>query len=392
MEIRGTAMLVIAGLAGTGVALEAQASPPLEVWTLSERVRLGNEEPATMLTFVVDVFSPGPDLFVVEGQPARVLQYTRDGSFVRSIGRPGPGPGEFRLPWAAGRLQDSLWVADGGGREVELFHDGEPARAALVWAEVGSPHQSFATPEGVFSDGSVLLGPGGLGVTRINDGATTRSLYLRATATGQIIDTLADLAIPGTDFYRGEILSGFPSEGQQPLPHRPIVKLLPGGDGLMWLGRSPPTDAQSGSYEFVRLDLTGAVVQRTTIPVTPREVTGAWRDSWVESHATRLRGAFGAERPVSPDIGTTLHFPAFFPAATDFTPVHDGSVWVRREQAGEGPTLFDVINPSGERIARVEGPAGLQIHEVLPDGVWGLLTDDLDVPYVIFYDVVRPAG
>ena len=345
-----------------------------------------------MLTFVVDVFSPGPDVYVLEGQPARVLQYERDGSFVRAIGRPGPGPGEFRLPWAVGLLGDSLWVADAGGREVELFHGGEPARANLVWAEVGSPHQTWATPEGVFSDGSVLLGPGGLGVTRINDGATTRSLYLRAATTGQIIDTVVDLAVPGTDFFRGEILDGFPSEGQQPLPHRPILKLLPRGEGLMWLGRSPPTDANAGSYELVRLSLNGDEVQRVTVPVTPRGVTEAWRNSWIESYATRLREAVGLGRQISRNVARTLYFPEFFPPALDFTPARDGSVWVRREEAREGPTRFDVINSTGARIARVEAPAGLQIHEVLPEGVWGLLTDDLDVPYVVFYEVVRPAG
>ena len=388
MSKGGILILATLALAGTGTALEAQASPNLTAWTLSERIRLGNEVPETMLTFVVDVFSSGSDVFVVEAQPARVLQYTRDGSFIRSFGRAGPGPGEFRLPWAGGLLGDSLWVADEGGREVEFFHDGASVGASLVWAEVGPPHQTWATPEGVFSDGSVLLGPGGLNITRINDGVTRRSLYLRATPAGQVVDTIADLAVPGTDFFRGEIFSGMPSEGQQPLPHRPMLKPLPSGDGVMWLLRPPPSGAQAGYYELVRSDLTGAGVSRTTIQVVPREVTEAWRDSWIESRASLMRGGRG----ISPDIGTTLYFPEFFPPATDFTPAHDGSVWVRREDSGDGLTRFDVIDATGKRIAQVQAPEGLQIHQVEQDGVWGLRTDELNVPHVVYFEVVRPAG
>lgn len=68
-------------------------------------------------------FAPGGRLFISDGYcNARVLEYTADGKKVREWGKPGTGPGEFKLPHGiAIDSENILYVADRENGRIQRF-------------------------------------------------------------------------------------------------------------------------------------------------------------------------------------------------------------------------------------------------------------------------------
>ena len=68
-------------------------------------------------------FAPNGHIFIADGYGnARVLEYTPDGKKVKQWGRPGTGPGEFRLPHAI-QIDEkgTVYVADRENSRIEKF-------------------------------------------------------------------------------------------------------------------------------------------------------------------------------------------------------------------------------------------------------------------------------
>jgi streptogramin lyase len=68
-------------------------------------------------------FGPAGRLFVADGyRNARIIEYTADGQRVREWGKPGTGPGEFRLPHSIVVDEDGIvYVADRENARVQRF-------------------------------------------------------------------------------------------------------------------------------------------------------------------------------------------------------------------------------------------------------------------------------
>ena len=90
--------------------------------------------PPNLLTEPCDVITaPNGDIFVSEGHSgqnpdagpdtvARISKFTQDGRFIKSWGRFGSGPGEFRTPHAlAFDSNGRLFVADRGNHRIQIF-------------------------------------------------------------------------------------------------------------------------------------------------------------------------------------------------------------------------------------------------------------------------------
>jgi sugar lactone lactonase YvrE len=93
--------------------------------------------------------APNGDIFIAEGhsgqQPdakpdtvARISKFTRDGKFVKSYGKLGSGPGEFRTPHdLAMDAQGRLFVADRGNFRVQILD--QEGRFIGEWKQFGRP-------------------------------------------------------------------------------------------------------------------------------------------------------------------------------------------------------------------------------------------------------------
>ena len=117
------AVLLLIALSVTGCG-----SPPgLEEWTLQliEEITVG-AEPVTLQTAFYRPAALGFDfegkLFVLDSGNHRVQVFSPDGTFVRTMGEPGEGPGQLADPQGMWVHPDGrVWVADTRNRRLQRF-------------------------------------------------------------------------------------------------------------------------------------------------------------------------------------------------------------------------------------------------------------------------------
>ena len=127
-------------------------SPDGKVLTLGKAGVAGN--PPDALTEPTSVLvAPGGDIFISEGHSgqgenappntvARISKFTKDGKFIKSFGKLGSGPGEFRTPHdLAMDSQGRLFVADRGNMRIQILD--QDGKYLAEWKQ-------FSRPSGVY--------------------------------------------------------------------------------------------------------------------------------------------------------------------------------------------------------------------------------------------------
>jgi sugar lactone lactonase YvrE len=115
--------------AGNVWTVDAGSSVVVKYSRLGEKLMTINvgEQPETGSAFngTTDIaFAPNGHLFITDGYGnARVLEYTADGKRVKQWGKPGNGPGEFRLPHAIQIDEEgTIYVADRENGRIQEFN------------------------------------------------------------------------------------------------------------------------------------------------------------------------------------------------------------------------------------------------------------------------------
>lgn len=97
--------------------------------------------------------APNGDIFVGDGHGgtsnARMLKFSSDGTFIKTWGKAGTGPGDFEMPH--GLAMDSrgrLFVGDRGNGRVQIFD--QDGNFLEEWKD-------FGRPSGIFIDGNDML-------------------------------------------------------------------------------------------------------------------------------------------------------------------------------------------------------------------------------------------
>jgi hypothetical protein len=107
------------------------------------------------------VVAPNGDIFVADGHGgdtnARIVKFSKDGTFIKAWGKKGTGPGEFGMFHAlAMDSQGRLFVGDRGNGRIQIFD--QDGKLLDIWEQFGSP-------SGIYIDASdniyVSSGPGG---------------------------------------------------------------------------------------------------------------------------------------------------------------------------------------------------------------------------------------
>ena len=97
--------------------------------------------------------APDGSIFIGDGHGgmtnARMLKFTRDGTFVKAWGKRGTGPGDFETPHGiAMDSQGRLFVADRGNNRVQIFD--QEGKFLAEWKQ-------FGRPSGIFIDRNDML-------------------------------------------------------------------------------------------------------------------------------------------------------------------------------------------------------------------------------------------
>jgi hypothetical protein len=125
---------------------------PRELWRTGE----GDEEEGVLLGVVSQITSDdGGTLYVLDAQLNQVVVFSPEGKYIRSIGREGDGPGEFRRP------TDLFLTSDGNVAVIQRM----PGRIVLLTPE-GEPVGDMRVPRPE-NDGTLMFGGGRLAAKNV---------------------------------------------------------------------------------------------------------------------------------------------------------------------------------------------------------------------------------
>lgn len=193
--MRSTRWLVPASVLSLAACGAGDAGSALETIRLEavQELRIGSvDDPGTYLTrFDHLVVAPDGRIYTAHDQEKLIRIHDAEGRRIRTIGREGSGPGEFRRLDALGLLGDTLWVFDSGNTRFGYFTlDGELIGHRLVTIDLGGPGRNPPRPEGHFSDGTIRGEPPAWSA-EIVAGRITETPILRVDEKGTPLDTVA---------------------------------------------------------------------------------------------------------------------------------------------------------------------------------------------------------
>jgi hypothetical protein len=342
-----------------------------EAWSAVEEVRIGSPDAADPVVLFGDIWDVTLDdlgrIYVLDRQPNEVRVFDRRGRHVRTMGREGGGPGEFknpiRLAWGPDR---NLWVLDEGNARYSVFDTAgnfldSHTRRIGGWG--------YAM-EWVFDEAGHLYEPG-----YALDPATGEyaEVFIRQTLADEVIATdtfsLVHYDAPNSSY-------SFQSGGTLTVVSVPLAPRLTwrfdGVDGL-WF-------AVNDDFRLFHRSLAGDTIRIVEREYEPVPVGAADR------RAIRERfSRFGEQvaNEVIARVGPVK------PAFETFVVDDRGYLWVVQTAAAEQgrPTrgvVFDVFDPDGRYLGPVRADIGTRPPpRIIGDQMVGVVRDEMDVPYVV---------
>ncbi len=356
-------------------------------WQVEEVFRVGGMSGDINAQFgrvaSLDVHAAG-HVLILDGQAQRLKVFNPDGSFLRSIGGPGEGPGEFSEDVAAVfERSDSIWILDQAGGALQAFDLNGELLGSLRSEPSGIP---LRTDEAL---GRIVAQIRSLSEIEAIGSSSTDIIR---TIDGGYADTLAYLSVGGTLRVERDqpVVMVFASE--------PFWDMA--ADGSIAYG-------ESDSYQIKIRNAEGAIDRVVERAVTPVRVTDAIERRLRQ--AVRERIEVEGESPEIVDlIMQAINFAENMPLITACILEDDGHLWVRTsrvpsrdlelrfdpEDLGSisddlSSPSWDVFDPEGSYLGKVELPERFRPYRMLGDTIWGVQRDDLDVESVVGLRVVR---
>lgn len=387
-------LLIAAACMGDGASSDLTSRRLL----LVPELRIGSVDDAeTALTFFrgLEVGSDGR-IFTVHPEENRIRIHDVEGRPAGFIGGPGEGPGEFRSVGMMGWVGDSLWVLDFGNYRFSYFDlDGRLLRSRTVPIDLGGPGASSPPrPEGLLPDGTLFGSPPAWS-REVAKGTITERVVLRLDERSMPLDTLFRQPLSNTTWAIEDPKStrGFGSYGAQPFSDTEMVRLGPSGSDLVRVERTVPVTPEEASFRVSRVSLAGDTLFSREIRYTPEPIAPTLVDSLVrmrgksmERIATRMPGAPTPAR-AEELAREALYLPAFHPPVSELLVGRDGSIWLQREVVDGDTANWLVLSANGGVAGTVSAPRRLRIMAAEERRIWGMETDELDVPYIVRYRV-----
>jgi len=320
-------------------------------------------------------------IVVANGGSNSLEVFAPDGTRLRSVGRSGDGPGEFRaLSWV-GRLKgDTLAAWDSGLGRLSLFSSsGDYVRSVSPRRPLGMYPQAV----GALASGDIVLA---LYQPTLGK-STTRTVHLQRDTVGYAVLSRDGSArelgkVAGTDM----IMSGNPAGGLMvmPLPFGRQSVATVGGE------RVYVTDGEQ--FEVAAYDARGGVrallrAEWPRLPVTSEDVR-RFRESLVTLGG---EGNASLQRQQA-ELLDRAPWPQQKPAITSLRTDPGGNLWV--ESPVDGPerlaTRWTAFSPQGRVLGAARVPGRLDVRQVGPNWVLGIALDQNQVEHVRLHKLIKP--
>jgi len=341
-------------------------------WHLREDLRIGaaEGEEYELFSWILSVGVDGWDrIYVLDRQALEIRVFDPDGRYVRTIGRPGAGPGEFRN--AAGFDFDSqgrLWVVDFSNRRYSVF---DTAGAFVT---------SYPRPIDVSPfpwRGGIVEGAALYDVVHAGPRESRKELLVRFDSAAGYRDTVELPAFAREEFvFTGRTGRSTMSYVMQ-VPFTPLQHWQLDPRGSVWVGLSD-------RLAMHRISLAGDTTLIVQGVYDPVPVTAAERDSAIATF-DRLREMDGNADP--------SRVPEHKPAFQSFLVDDQGDLWfVRSLPAGRTGTVMDVFDGDGRYLGAVESDLRIERipRPVVRRGAfYAVVKDEMTVPYVVRLRIER---
>jgi hypothetical protein len=357
--------------------------PPVETWELADpTLVLGALDGGPAAFSPIRDFEIGPssELHVLLPQEHEVRVFNGDGEYVRSIGRLGEGPGEFSRPEKIGFVGDTLWVLDSRAERVHFFLDGDFVRVLPLPPVRDLRPDRFSRAIGVIAGPRVLISPDAMtyGHPPVLEEPGLLLTYMEGS-----FDTLATINV---DYVGGFAIrrSGGEIEAVRPFPQpfSPATEwaISPGGGSVVLAGG--PTDPErSDSVFLVEVSADGDTLLDLRHPFQFQEIP----DRSIDSIVAEIAG----DRFSDSEVRSATYLPSYYPPVTELIVGEDGTAWIARETLPNRAQQWEVFSSEGTRLAEIVTPPGFEVMWTDGNVVWGLVLDELDVPYLVRRPIMR---
>lgn len=354
------------------------ARPQLQIesWAVSEQPVLDigatYGDPAYELFRVVGAVRLANGSIVIGNAGTYELRlYDATGIHLRTVGREGEGPGEFRMVSHLRRLpSDSLAVLDSRLRRISVFSaDGVLARTLTIQSGPAS------APATITNDGSVMTSSPiplrslpSTGIYR--DSAT----YYAFNPDGTFADTIGS-------FLSFEL---FQHGSGQP----PNQVLLPFGHTTVYAA-ADAFYVGTNDQDLIRVfDARGNQQRTLRLNLPRRRVTD---DDVLEARRVELARARSDERRARTAMALdAAPRPDEMPLFRSLLVDHAGHLWVEAYRVSDTDApRWSVFDPTGAIVAEAVLPVGVQALDIGDDYVLGVWRDELDAEHVRLYTLRR---
>lgn len=316
-------------------------------------------------------------IVVVNAGSHELRFFGSDGAYLRSAGRRGEGPGEFRGPyWLFVLPGDTLLAYDSRLRRVSVL-DGRGEFVRTYRLEV--PTVSWLL--GAFDDGRLVgavnwlydVGPESLSPRR-------PAFYLVYDRDGATVDTIGSFTPEANFVYKYKSVSW-----GMDLPFAPSAHAA--------VGRELFFEGHSDAYEIRVRTADGELKQLIRKEHEPLEV----RAEDVEAY----RAEHEADESMPPHIREAAHrgleamldqveIPDVMPAFADLRVDDMDHLWVRRyRRPGDPQPVWDVFDAAGRLLGAVETPPDVSVQQIGRDVILATCHDEIGLEHVLLYRLER---
>ncbi len=379
---------IVRGSIATLVSSSSAYAQLEETVGVREVSRIGGlEDPYALIQVVQVATDEQGRLYALDRLDHTVKVFDPAGEFVTELGREGDGPGEFRRPLRMGLRGDTVWVLEPPMRRMSFLTLDRSVADSRHLLDAGIDREVFVwAPAGVLADGSTLYIPLLTGGAYTSGRVPTHVTLRRFAPDGAELEAVAELWTG-----RNSLVIAGERGGHSMLAYQPF------NDATLWA-----IDSQ-GTF-LVVVDRGESKAARGEVRVSVYGVgTGEW-ETWVGRIGEGQRiGSAAIDSVVDvaaemirsrgrPDIRResileALHNPGFVPPVHAALIDREGRVWLETRYGEDGRTRWDVYSREGRQIARVSLPSVLDVQHVVGGCVWGLERDDLDIQYIVQYEV-----
>jgi hypothetical protein len=313
-----------------------------------------------------------------------VYLLSENGSSKTTVIREGAGPGEMREISISGWLGDTLWIFD---NRMSRFNFLAP-EGRFLRTEAHDRRCTRSSTWGLLADGGCLEGVDRRHAYARGNEARPPLVLQAVNGSRKSPDTL------GTIDFSGSVVQFDFKDGGLWMPH-PFPNPAPDVMAISADGKSVaqvvvPAHA-SGTPDSLRLRLWRPGIgwgKASSVAFIPRPLPRRVFDNALAVRAEAFRKS---NSPITMDsLHARVSRPEFYPPIRAFHSASDGTFWLQVNDATVSPSAVPwiVYDSTLKQIARVSAPPTLALRDARDLLVWGVETDQDDVPRVVRYRLV----